>query len=338
MIKRTLCVNGKCTTIIVSPEESLANVIRGQLGLTGTKVGCGQGQCGACSVILNGKLVRSCVTSMKRVPDEASRDHGRRHRHAGRTCTRSSWPWSLTARRSAVSACRASWCPIKALLDENPDPTRTRGPRVVPGSPERLPVQRLQGDRGRGHGRGQGAAGRDAARGPGVHRCRRTDRIWGTSYPRPSGMAKVTGTLDYGADLGLKMPADTLRLAFVQAEVSHANILGIDTVEAEKMPGVLSGAHPQGRQGQEPHPRLSPPSLATRATAGIAPSSATTKVFKIGDEIAIVCADTEEHARAAAAKGQGGSRGPAGLHERARRHGRGCHRDPSRARRTSTSR
>ena len=39
--------------------------------LTGTKVGCGKGECGACSVILDGKVVRSCITKMKRVPDEA---------------------------------------------------------------------------------------------------------------------------------------------------------------------------------------------------------------------------------------------------------------------------
>jgi aldehyde oxidoreductase len=42
--------------------------------------------------------------------------------------------------------------------------------------------------------------------------------------------------LDYGGDLGLKLPPDTLQLALVQAKVAHANILSIDTAEAEKMP------------------------------------------------------------------------------------------------------
>ena len=41
------------------------------LALTGTKVGCGQGQCGCCNVILDDKLVRSCVTKMAKVPDGA---------------------------------------------------------------------------------------------------------------------------------------------------------------------------------------------------------------------------------------------------------------------------
>ena len=62
--------------------------------------------------------------------------------------------------------------------------------------------------------------------------------IWGTSYPRPTAVAKVTGAIDYGADLICKMPPETLHLALVQAKVSHAKILSIDTAEAEKMPGV----------------------------------------------------------------------------------------------------
>ena len=64
-------------------------------------------------------------------------------------------------------------------------------------------------------------------------------RIWGTKYPRPSAVAKVTGTLDYGADMGTKLPDNAVYCALVQATVSHANIKGIDTSEAEKMPGVV---------------------------------------------------------------------------------------------------
>jgi aldehyde oxidoreductase len=63
-------------------------------------------------------------------------------------------------------------------------------------------------------------------------------KIWGGDYPRPTATAKVTGTLDYGQDLGLKMPPDTLQLALVQAKVSHANILSIDTSEAEDAGGL----------------------------------------------------------------------------------------------------
>ena len=57
MLKKNVSLNGIPRVLVVDAEEKLVNVIREQLGLTGTKVGCGQGQCGACSVILDGKWV-----------------------------------------------------------------------------------------------------------------------------------------------------------------------------------------------------------------------------------------------------------------------------------------
>lgn len=75
MISKTLIVNGMTKTLLVNPEDSLADVLRGQLLLTSVKVGCGTGQCGACNVILDGKLVRTCTLKMKRVEDGAARHH-----------------------------------------------------------------------------------------------------------------------------------------------------------------------------------------------------------------------------------------------------------------------
>ena len=72
MISKTLIVNGMTITLLVNPEDSLADVLRGQLLLTSVKVGCGTGQCGACNVILDGKLVRTCTLKMKRVEDGAA--------------------------------------------------------------------------------------------------------------------------------------------------------------------------------------------------------------------------------------------------------------------------
>jgi aerobic carbon-monoxide dehydrogenase small subunit len=54
-------VNGKMVTLEVEPDDLLVDVLREDLGLTGTKVGCRAGECGACSVILNGKVVTSCL-------------------------------------------------------------------------------------------------------------------------------------------------------------------------------------------------------------------------------------------------------------------------------------
>ncbi len=61
--------------------------------------------------------------------------------------------------------------------------------------------------------------------------------IVGSKYVRPSAVAKVTGTWDFGADMILQMPEDTLHLALAQAEVPHAKIISIDTSEAEAKPG-----------------------------------------------------------------------------------------------------
>lgn len=71
-MKKSLRINGVATTVMVDPGESLANVLRMKLGLAGTKVRCGRGQCGRCSVILDGEVVRSCMTVMEHVPEGAS--------------------------------------------------------------------------------------------------------------------------------------------------------------------------------------------------------------------------------------------------------------------------
>lgn len=58
-------LNGKSRTADVAPDTMLLWVIREGLGLPGTKHGCGQGQCGSCTVLVDGKAVRSCITPVK---------------------------------------------------------------------------------------------------------------------------------------------------------------------------------------------------------------------------------------------------------------------------------
>ena len=55
-------LNGKPTTLSTDGERALVWVLREDLGLTGTKVGCGEGLCGSCTVVVNGEAVRSCRT------------------------------------------------------------------------------------------------------------------------------------------------------------------------------------------------------------------------------------------------------------------------------------
>ena len=58
----TFTVNGQTRTVTTDPQRPLLDVLREDLKLTGTKYGCGEGQCRACTVLLNGKSVASCVT------------------------------------------------------------------------------------------------------------------------------------------------------------------------------------------------------------------------------------------------------------------------------------
>ena len=60
----TIVVNGVARQVEAEPDTSLLNVLRDDLGLTGTKYGCGEGQCGACTVLLDGLAVRSCITPL----------------------------------------------------------------------------------------------------------------------------------------------------------------------------------------------------------------------------------------------------------------------------------
>jgi aldehyde oxidoreductase len=297
MQKKTFIVNGLSKTLVVDPQTPLSDVLRAQLGLTGTKVGCQEGHCGSCSVILDGKLVKSCIVKMKQVEDGANIT----------TVEGIGTPNQLHPLQKAFILHGAAQCGFcmpgfivssKSLLDKNPSPSREE---VRAWFKKNLNACRCSGyikivD-----------AVMDAAsvmRGEKPvetleFKLPEDGRIWGTAYPRPSAVAKVTGSLDYGADLGLKMPPGTLQLALVQAKVSHANLLGIDTADAEKMPGVvrvLTYKDVKGRNrinGMVTFP-------SNLCDGWDRPILCDTKIFQHGDAIAIVCADTREQALAAA--------------------------------------
>src|SRR5258706_1118478 len=66
-MKIEFSVNGAPRTLEAHPMERLLDVLREQLHLTGTKEGCGEGECGACSVVINGRIVNSCLVPVAQV-------------------------------------------------------------------------------------------------------------------------------------------------------------------------------------------------------------------------------------------------------------------------------
>jgi aldehyde oxidoreductase len=299
MEKKTLVINGISRVIISDPDTSLMAVLREQLLLTDVKNGCDEGHCGACSVILNGKLNLSCMVKMAKVPDNSS----------VLTVEGIGKPGSLHAIQQAFIFHGAAQCGIcapgfvvsaKALLDQNPKPSRQQ---VRDWFTQHHNVCRCNGYKPFVDGVMDAAAVLRGEKSMAdiTFKMPSDGNIWGSKYPRPTAEAKVTGTLDYGGDLGLKMPKGTLQLALVQAEVSHANILSIDTSEAEKMPGVFKVVTHKDVKGKN---RIT--GLITfpsnRGDGWDRPILCDTKVFQYGDAIAIVCADTKEQAEAAAKK------------------------------------
>ncbi len=300
MDRKLLNINGVPTTVMCEPSQKLSDVLRGQLGLTGTKVGCGQGQCGSCSVIMNGKVVRSCSTTMKRVPAEAEittiEGIGRPDKlHALQLA------WILHGGAQCGYCSPGFIVSSKALLDQNPDPTReeirdwwqkhanvcrcTGYKPLVDAVQDAAKVLR-------------GEMSEDELR----YKIPDDGRIWNTRFPRPSAVAKVTGAIDYGADYEYKMPPGTLYCAVVHAQVSHANILSIDVSEAEKMPGVYKVVTHKDVKGRNRINGLVMFPEDTLADGWERPILCDDKVYQYGDAIAIVCADTVEQAEAAVDK------------------------------------
>jgi carbon-monoxide dehydrogenase small subunit len=64
-------LNGKAVSILAAPHRRLLDVLREELGLTGTKEGCGIGECGACTVLVNGRAVNSCLVLIGQVEGAA---------------------------------------------------------------------------------------------------------------------------------------------------------------------------------------------------------------------------------------------------------------------------
>ena len=98
----TLKVNGQTHTLDVDPSTPLLYILRNDLGLQGPHFGCGLGQCGACTVIINGAAIRSCITPVSSVKSESH--HARRIADQRQSCIPCNRPGLTSRCRSAASA------------------------------------------------------------------------------------------------------------------------------------------------------------------------------------------------------------------------------------------
>ena len=297
MIKKVLIINGVERTLVLEGTETLAKVLRDRLLLTGCKIGCGEGHCGACNVIVDGKVTRSCITKVSKL-----RDYAEITTIEGIGTVDNLHP--LQVAWMAYGCAQCGFCSpgfivsAKVLLEKNPNPTREE---VRDWFNKNRTLCRCTGYKPLIDATMAAAAVLRGEMSKEDLLFKPTDNvITGTTYARPSAAMKVTGTWDFGADQALRMPENTLRLALVQAEVSHANIKGVDTSEAEKMPGVFKVITAKDVPGKNRINGLVMLPYNNKCDGWDRPILCDEKVFQYGDAIAIVAADTEEHAREAA--------------------------------------
>ncbi len=210
-----------------------------RLGLTGVKVGCGTGVCGACSVILDGKVIRSCTKRMKTVKEysEVTTIEG---------IGIPNNPHPLQVAWINCGAVQCGFCVpgfiVSAfqLLKENINPTREevrdwfqkhRNVCRCTGYKQIVDAVMLAAEVMRGE-----KTIAEIQYEPDENE----KEYYGKPVVRPIALGKACGVVDYGDDIELKMPAETLHVAVVQPRVTiHGTIKSIDYSEAEKMPGVV---------------------------------------------------------------------------------------------------
>jgi nicotinate dehydrogenase subunit A len=132
MARISLKVNGKTQVVDVDPETPLLYVLRNDLQLNGPKFGCGLAQCGACTVILNGNAIRSCVTVVSAVQNQPVTTL------EGLGSTKKMHP--LQQAFVDEQALQCGYCingmimTSKALLDKNPKPSDSQIKEALAGN------------------------------------------------------------------------------------------------------------------------------------------------------------------------------------------------------------
>ncbi len=265
---------------IVDSNRVLLDLLREELGLTGTKQSCDRkGQCGACTVIVNQKTALSCLTKV------ASLDGASVLTIEGLGTPDN--PHLIQEAFVLSGAIQCGFCTpgmimaTKALLDANPNPDvhdikqalrrnlcRCTGYKKIIEAVQ-LAARFLRGETT-----------------PDKVRPKVSETAMGVSHPRPSAMAKACGAAQFTGDFKIE---NALALAVLRSEIPHARIVSVDSSRAESMPGVAGIITASDIKGTNILEYLKPDR----------PVLCGDKVHYIGDPILVVAAETKAQADAA---------------------------------------
>jgi 4-hydroxybenzoyl-CoA reductase alpha subunit len=221
----TLSVNGQQHHLAVEPQLTLAQILREHLHLTGTKIGCDTGDCGACTVLYNGKPILSCLTLAATVEGA---DIQTIEGLAGRAQLHSVQESFLEH-----GAFQCGYCTPGMILA-----TQSAINKGEATSEETI-REKLSGNlcRCTGYQKMVDAAA-EAARHANQEEDERSERPHRSQEPfRIDGVAQVTGTAKFTDDFVLPR---MLHGKILRSPHAHARILAIDTSKAEELPGVIA--------------------------------------------------------------------------------------------------
>jgi len=282
-IDLSLHVNGRKVTRRVDPGARLLDFLRDDLNLTGTKEGCGAGECGTCSVFVDGKLVKSCLMpAAKAQGTEIETVEGLAR------------PGELEAIQKAFHKTGASQCGycIPGMVM-----AATSVLREAPEASMEEIKERMGGNICRCTGYSKiieaVALARDVVTGRATPDALEPERVGdsfiGSNVRRLDAPSKVTGRLKYAGDM--VMP-DMLHMAVLRSPHAHAEIVSIDTSEAEAMDGVACAITASDVPGTD----------GFGVFVHDQPIMARGKVRHVGEAVAAVAAENEVTARKALAK------------------------------------